>query len=66
MLVKRSKGIPVTRRAGLYGCEKLRISHCHESQMAVRLSALRTDRALLPRNIIFLRLVPYRISNPRP
>jgi hypothetical protein len=35
---KKSKAIPVTGRGGLYACKMLRIG----SQMAVRLSALRT------------------------
>jgi hypothetical protein len=57
---KVSKAIPVTGHGGLYCCEMLRIPHCLEtvgSQMETRLSALRTGRALLPRNIIFLLLV---------
>jgi hypothetical protein len=54
----RSKVIPVTGRGGLYGCEMLRIPHCLDKRLtAVRLSVLRTGRALLPRNIIFLLLV---------
>jgi hypothetical protein len=49
---KKSKAIPVTDRGGPYGCEMLRIPHCLvNSQMVVRLSALRTGRNLLPRKI---------------
>jgi hypothetical protein len=55
----KSKARPVTGCGGLQGCEMLRIPHCLDigSQMAVRLSALSTGRALLPSNIIFLLLM---------
>jgi hypothetical protein len=40
-------------------CEILKIPHCLDNglQMAVKLTALDTDRTLLPRNIIILLLV---------
>jgi hypothetical protein len=61
--------IPVTDRGGLYGCEMLRIPHCLDNRLtdSVRLSALRTGRALLPRNITCLLLVLIsvtRLSKP--
>jgi hypothetical protein len=48
---------PITGRGGLQACEMLRIPHCIGSQIAVKISALGTGHALLPRNIIFLLLI---------
>jgi hypothetical protein len=47
------KDIHVTGRGGLYGCERSRLPHflAVDSQMAVRLSALRVGRPLAPRKI---------------
>jgi hypothetical protein len=56
---KKSKAILVIGRGGLQGCEILRLPHYIDNRItdAVRLSALRTGQALLPRNIISLLLV---------
>jgi hypothetical protein len=47
---------PLTGHESLYGCEMLRIPHCLDSRLidGVRLSALSTGRALLPKNIFLL------------
>jgi hypothetical protein len=49
------KAIPVTGREGPYGCETLRLPHfLDSSQMAVRLSTLRTSRPLTPGRFLVL------------
>jgi hypothetical protein len=65
---KKVKLPPYHAMEAMKGCEMLRIPHCLDSsQMTVRLSALCTGHALLPRNIfLFLELVSVRGSaNPR-
>jgi hypothetical protein len=53
------KAIHVAGLGSLKGYEMLRIPHClgNRQQMSARMSALRTGRSLLPRNIIFLLLL---------
>jgi hypothetical protein len=52
MSLRALKGFPLTGRGGLQGYEMLRIQHCLDNQLIDRLSAPRTGRTLLPRNII--------------
>jgi hypothetical protein len=62
------KDMPATGRGGLQGCEMLRISHCLDNQLAdcVRLSALRTGHALLPRKSFWYSFVLEAESTPVP